>query len=87
MSKKDELVKNEMGAYPCKACLKKQITSYPIIKTVADLAYAQFSNPECSKYDPYEFIGSTKKGAILNWNESMVHDYDSYDKRDKNKKF
>lgn len=81
--KKEDLKPNKIGAYPCKACLRKHIISYPILKTVADLTYAQCSNLECNKYDPYEFIGSTKKGAINNWNDTMVHDYDSYDKRQK----
>ena len=81
--KKEDLKPNEIGAYPCKACLRKHIISYPILKTVADLTYAQCSNLECNKYDPYEFIGSTKKGAINNWNDTMVHDHDSYDKRQK----
>lgn len=77
--------KNEFGAYPCKACLRKHVTCYPVLKSYSGLVYAQCSNPECDKFDPYEFIGSTKNNAVHNWNETMVHDYDSSDKRDYNK--
>ncbi len=83
MSKK-ELEKNEMGAYPCKACMRRHIVSYPVVKMITGLPYAQCSNPECDRFDPYEFIGSTKKGAILNWNETMGHDYDSTNKKSEN---
>ena len=81
MSKKEELIKNEIGAYPCKACLRKHITSYPILKNVNGLIYAQCSNCACDKFDLYEFIGNNKNSAIRNWNEIMAHDYDSNTKK------
>jgi len=70
---KEEIVKNETGACPCKACKRKRGIFYPVINKVMGLYYAKCSNPECDKYDPYEFIGTTAKGAIENWNETMCH--------------
>lgn len=79
---KEKLEKNEYGAYPCKTCLRKHIISYPTISKVMGLYYAKCSNCECDKYDPYEFIGTTEKSSIENWNQTMVHDYDSSSNRD-----
>lgn len=73
---KTNLEKNELGAYPCKVCARKHVIVYPIFKNYSGLVYAQC--PNCDKFDPYEFIGSTKRGAINNWNDTMVHDYDAY---------
>lgn len=73
MSKKEELIKDENGAYPCKACKRKHITSYPIFTKVMGLYYAKCANPSCAKYDPFEFIGTTQKNAIENWNATMQH--------------
>ena len=77
-----EIEKNEMGAYPCKACKRKHIISYPMVNNVTGLYYAKCNNPECDKYDPYEFIGTTKKNAIENWNDTMMHK-DTEPKKDK----
>lgn len=46
---------------PCKYCGGK-----PRVATVpGDLHYAQC---KCGNWNPYEFIGSTPRGAIENWN-------------------
>ena len=73
MAAKEEIVKNEKGACPCKACKRKYGIFYPEVNKVMGLYYAKCSNPECDKYDPYEFIGTTEKNAIENWNETMQH--------------
>ena len=78
--------KNDRGAYPCKSCYRKHVTSYPTVTKVMGLYYAKCSNCECDKYDPYEFIGTTEKNAILNWNDTMAHDHDSSINRDYNSK-
>lgn len=76
---KEQLEKNENGAYPCKACKRKHIISYPTVSKVTGLYYAKCSNPECDKYDPYEFIGTTQKNAIANWNDTMNHNAETTD--------
>jgi len=70
---KEEIIKDERGACPCKACKRKRGIFYPEVNKIMGLYYAKCSNPECDKYDPYEFIGTTTKNAIENWNEIMCH--------------
>lgn len=70
---KEKVIKDENGACPCKACKRKHIISYPIVNNITGLYYAKCSNPECDKYDPYWFMGTTKKNAIANWNDTMEH--------------
>lgn len=70
---KEEVIKNDKGACPCKACKRKRGTFYPTVTKVMGLYYAKCSNLECDKYDPYEFIGVTEKAAIENWNDTMTH--------------
>lgn len=77
---KEEMIANEQGAYPCKTCKRKKIISYPNVFNVNGLFYARC--PNCNKYDLYDFLGTTKKAAIRNWNEIMIHDYDSTKKKE-----
>lgn len=50
----------------CKYCRKGK----PIVYQVpGDLCYAKCSNPECQKWDPYEFCSSSIKKALENWNK------------------
>lgn len=54
---------------PCKYCKK----GYPrIIILDGGLAYARCNNPECHKWDPYEFCATNRAGALLNWNEGNI---------------
>jgi hypothetical protein len=63
---------DENNACCCKQCRRKlSMIKYPRIKVIDDLVYAQCTY--CNHYSPYEFIGSTKKNAIANWNETMLH--------------
>lgn len=38
------------------------------IANVGGLKYAQCSNPKCTKWDPYQFLGVSDAGAIRTWN-------------------
>lgn len=50
-----------METAKCKWCGK-----HPTVKKVAgDLYYVQCG---CTKWDPYQFMGSTEKNAIHQWN-------------------
>lgn len=68
------------NAEPCKCCLRgvkskgqviipKGTISYPIVKKIQDLYYAQC--PKCNHFDPYEFLGTTERNAINSWNSMM----------------
>ena len=60
------------GACPCKVCKRKYSQEfYPTYTIIDDLVYARC--PNCDRYSPYEFLGSTKKGAIQAWNDCMMH--------------
>ena len=54
---------------PCKYC---KIGKPIIYEVPGDLCYAKCSNPECQKWDPYEFCASSIKKALLNWNRGNV---------------
>ncbi len=72
MVKKQELQTDERGAYPCKHCLKKKHKNvYPIIKEIEEMFYIQC--PECTNYDPYEFLALNKKRGIQIWNNAQTH--------------
>lgn len=55
----------------CKHCKYKTGEKfYPTIHEAdGGLFYARC--PNCSYYSPYDFIGSTRNGAIRNWNTYM----------------
>jgi hypothetical protein len=67
--KKKNIEYNEDGAAPCKYCKRNKIKSYPYISRVDDLYYAKC--PHCNHFDPYEFLGISKKRTIEHWNETM----------------
>ena len=68
---KKNLVLDKNGAAPCKHCLKsKKKNVYPKITDNQGLYYARC--PECSKEDPFEFLGLTPAKAISNWNRIMM---------------
>lgn len=62
---------DDRGAAPCKFCKKKGEMTYPRIVEIEDLFYAQCANPKCHRSDPYEYLGSTQKRTIENWNRTM----------------
>ena len=68
-----KILYNEEGALPCKCCKRKGKIVYPKIVEITgeELFYAQC--PECKnkKWDIYEFLGPSKKGAIKTWNYTM----------------
>lgn len=68
---KEEIQYDEQGACPCKACKRKKRIKYPRLTIIDGLVYAQC--PGCDRYSPYEFLGMTKKFAIVNWNDTMEH--------------
>lgn len=70
----------------CKACKRgikqagvvivpKGTESHPIVKNIQGLFYAQC--PNCTNYDPYQFLGTTKKTCIESWNNYMKSGGDS----------
>ena len=67
------LLYNEDGALPCKSCKRKGKIVYPRIVEISgeDLYYAQCPNPKCHHSDPYDYLGSTVKRTIENWNRTM----------------
>jgi len=68
----NKTVYDENGACPCKICKRKLNQNiFPTYVKIDDLVYARC--PSCEKYSPYEFLGTTKKGAIAAWNECMEH--------------
>jgi hypothetical protein len=78
---KETLVaKEEIVAKPCKYCKMKQKEEFfPFVSNPEpNLYYARC--PNCNHYNIYEFIGTTKDGAILNWNKVMGHDTRPYDR-------
>lgn len=70
-SNKKGLIYDERGAAPCKFCKRKGHIVYPKIVEIEDLYYAQCSNPKCHRSDPYDYLGSTVKRTIENWNRTM----------------
>lgn len=69
--KKKGLIYDERGAAPCKFCKRGGHLVYPKIVEIEDLYYAQCSNPKCHRSDPYDYLGSTVKRTIENWNRTM----------------
>lgn len=70
-SRKKGLIYDDRGAAPCKFCKKNGNLVYPKIVEIEDLYYAQCSNPKCHRSDPYDYLGSTVKRTIENWNRTM----------------
>lgn len=65
------IVYDKNGAAPCKFCKTKETVYYPKIVQVDDLYYAQCSNCKCHRSNPYEYLGTTVKNSIYNWNRTM----------------
>lgn len=65
-------MKDDEELVPCKRCGR-----IPVVKEINDLFYVQcphtpYTNKKgvaviCDKWQPYEFLGVTKKSAIHNW--------------------
>ena len=54
---------------PCKYCK----IGYPrVVKLEGNLCYARCNNPECHKWDPYEFCAGNRISALQNWNAGNV---------------
>ena len=70
---KKEIQCNEEGAAPCKHCKRKSQIVYPRIVEIngEELYYAQC--PKCKHWDLYEFLGTTRRNAIKNWNSTMLN--------------
>lgn len=51
-----------MEKVPCKYCGHK-----PKIVPIDGLFYAQCTN--CTKYDPYEFVGRSENKVLATWND------------------
>ena len=68
---KKGLIYDDRGAAPCKFCKKGGHLVYPKVVEIEDLYYAQCSNPKCHHSDPYDYLGSTVKRTIENWNRTM----------------
>lgn len=51
---------------PCKYCK----TGYPVVFTLeGNLCYARCNNPQCHKWDRYEFCAGNIANALNSWNE------------------
>ena len=70
---KKEIQYNEEGAASCKHCKRKGQIVYPRIVEISgeELYYAQC--PKCKHWDLYEFLGTTRRNAIKNWNSTMLN--------------
>jgi len=72
MAKSELVYYDDRGFCPCKNCKKRySIIRFPEVRIIGNLAYARCTN--CDKYDPYEFVGTNRRGVMLNWNDVMLH--------------
>ena len=62
---------DDRGAAPCKFCKKKGHIYYPKVVEIEELYYAQCSNSRCHNSDQYEYLGTSVKRTIENWNRTM----------------
>lgn len=49
----------------CKKC-----KSQPNVVEILGCFYAQCTGKYCTKWDPYEFIGTTERKALQNWDKA-----------------
>ena len=77
--KETSVAKEEIVAKPCKYCKMKQKEEFfPFVSNPEpNLYYARC--PNCNHYNIYEFIGTTRDNALINWNKTMGHDTRPYD--------
>lgn len=61
---------NAEGACPCKHCRRLKRINYPVVDEVAGLFYARCTG--CQRYEPFTFLGTTRKNAIRAWNDLML---------------